>query len=339
MASTDTRLAVATVLVNGAPVSGVESVIVMNDLYLGANRFSVSAALTPDSASIWSAVPLSVEVQIGLDGGWTSLILGDADSVEIDAIRQDVRLAGRDLTARFLASQTQQTFENQTSSEIVSAIVARHGLVPEVTATSTLVGRYFGTSRTRTAMYQNARATNDWDLLVWLAEIEGFEIWVDGSTLNFQPPSAAGPALTIYPANCLDLNLHRSLDIAAGVSIAVKSWDCQTQQSVSQTLSSVNSSNSGMNLVIVRPNLPTQDATLMAHQALAQMTQHERVVSFTMLGDLTSAPRMMIELASTGTDFDRTYQVSEVERCFSLHEGFVQRVQARSVAWTPSSTI
>jgi phage protein D len=338
LASADTRLAASTVLVNGAPLTNVESIAVVNNLYLGANRFSVSAALTPDTAEIWSAVPLSIEVQIGLNGEWKSFILGDADSIEIDPIRQDIQLAGRDLTARFLTSQTQQTFENQTSSEIVSTIVSRHRLVPQVTATSALVGRYFGTSRTRTAMYQNARATNDWDLLVWLAEIEGFDIWVDGSTLYFQPPATANPTLTVCPSDCLELNLHRSLDIAAGVSIQVKSWDCQTQQSVSQTLSSANSSSSNITLVIVRPNLPTADATLMAQQALAQMTSHERVVSFVVPGDLTSAPRMTIQLANTGTDFDGTYQISEIERCFSLRGGFVQHVRARSVGWTPSST-
>jgi len=338
LASADTRRAAANVLVNGVPLAGIESIAVSNNLYLGANRFAITAAITEDIADIWSAVPLSIEVQIGLDGGWASFILGDADSIEIDPIRQDIQLAGRDLTARFLLSQTQQTFENQTSSEIASAIVTRHGLVPQVTATSTLVGRYFGTSRTRTAMYQNARATNDWDLLVWLAEIEGFDLWVDGSTLYFQPPSTSGPTLTICPADCIELSLHRSLDIAAGVSIQVKSWDCQTQQSVSQTLSSVNSPNSNISLVIVRPNLPPGDATLMAQQALAQMTAHERVISFTVPGDLTTAPRMTIELTSTGTDFDGTYQVAEIERCFSLREGFVQHVRARSVAWTPSST-
>jgi len=338
LASADTRVPAATVLVNGTAIAGVESIAVMNDLYLGANRFSVSAAISEGSVGFWSQVPLSVEVQVGLDGSWISLILGDVDRIEIDAIRQDVKLAGRDLTARFLTSQTQQTFENQTSSDIVSAIVARHGLVPDVTATSNLVGRYFGTSRTRTAMYQNARATNDWDLVVWLAEIEGFDIWVDGSTLHFEPPTTTGPTVTICPNDCVALSLQRSLDIAAGVSVEVKSWDCQSQQSVSQTLTSANSTGAGVNLVIVRPNLPTGDATLMAQQALAQMTKHERVVSFTMPGDLTSMPRMMIALANTGTDFDGTYQVSEIERCLSLRGGFIQHVQARSVAWTPSST-
>jgi phage protein D len=338
LASADTRQVASNVLVNGASLAGVESIAVINNLYLGANRFSISAAITPGTTEIWSAVPLSIEVQIGLDGGWASLILGDADSIEIDPIRQDIHLAGRDLTARFLMSQTQQTFENQTSSEIVSGIVGRHGLIPQVTATSTLVGRYFGTSRTRTAMYQNARATNDWDLLVWLAEIEGFDLWVDGSTLYFQPPSTTESMLTVCPSDCLELNLHRSLDIAAGVSIQVKSWDCQSQQSVSQTLSSLNASNSNISLVIVRPNLPTEDATLIAQQALAQMTAHERVVSFTMPADITSTPRMTIQLACTGTDFDGTYQISEIERRFSLREGFVQHVRARSVTWTPSST-
>ncbi|MEJ0047588.1 MAG: hypothetical protein WDN04_16770 [Rhodospirillales bacterium] len=216
----------------------------------------------------------------------------------------------------------------------MSLIGARHGLTSDVTSTSTLVGRYYGNSRTRTALYQNARATSDWDILTWLAEIEGYDLWVDGYTLHFHPRSDAAPVMAICANDCIDLHLHRRLDIAAGVSITVKSWDCRTQQAVTQARDSGSGSPSAMKLVIVRPNLPTADAALMAQQALNQMTRHERIISFSMPGDLITLPRMMLALAHTGTDFDGTYEVSEVERSFSVRRGFVQHVQARSVAWT-----
>ncbi len=61
----------------------------------------------------------------------SSLLQGEADSVSIDPINNTAEIDGRDLTARLLDARTQETFANQTASEIANTLAARHGLTPD----------------------------------------------------------------------------------------------------------------------------------------------------------------------------------------------------------------
>ena len=81
----------------------------------------------------------------------------------------------------------QQDFVNQTASEVVSSIAQYHGLTPVVTATSGSVGRYYGDGFTRLSLGQFSRIRSDWDLVVELARENGFDVFVQGATLYFQP--------------------------------------------------------------------------------------------------------------------------------------------------------
>jgi phage protein D len=336
LASVDVRQPAIAVLVNGAMVAGVESVEINSDLHLGANRFHVGLAYGDYLDSAWSNIPLTVEVQLGLSGSWSSIILGDADSLDIDPIRGRIGLAGRDFTARFLQSQTQETFENSTSSAIATILASRRGLSADVTPTSTVVGRYFGNGRTFTALYQHSRVTSEWDILGWLAQNEGFDVWVDGSTLHFHPSVSPAITFSLAPSDCMELALSRRVDLAAGVSVQVNSWDCQRQTLSNATAQSSGTIGRGMNLVVVRPNLSMADAENLAQRVLTQTTQHERTVQLTMPANLTAEPRMLFNLVNTQTDFDGAYQVCEIERHFDVRTGFVQHLRARAVRWTSS---
>jgi hypothetical protein len=333
MLGRETRQPLPVVLINGVAASGVTAVEVQANSFLGADRFSVTAALDGSGAAAWSAVPLLTEVQVTMGGASASLVTGNADSVSIDPIRGEVRVAGRDLAALFVAAQIEESFENQTASEIATLLAGRQGLAAAVTPTQDLVGRYYQTGRTRTALTQHARATTQWDLLCWLAQLENYDVWVSGQTLNFQPPAPPVPALTITPGDCVRLHMHHALDIAAGVTVAVKSWDCVAQSAVTQTASS---GSGGVTRTVVRPNLSAGDAQALAAQLVGQISGHERRLDIDMPGDLFMFPRMTIALAGTGTDFDGIYSVCAVERRLSVRHGFVQSVDARSVPWTVS---
>jgi prophage tail gpP-like protein len=220
------------VSLNGVRVDGVIEAEIESSSFFSADRFRVRAALNGSEVAAWSGVPLQTEVQIGLDGAWLSLITGNVDTVSIDPIRGEVSTAGRDLAALFVDAQIEESFENQTSSEIATLLANRQGLNAAVTPTQTLVGRYYQNGRTRTALTQHARATTQWDLLCWLAQLEGFDVWMAGQTLNFAPVPQASPAVTITPQDCVSLQMHHALDIAAGVTVVVRSWDAVSQTAV-----------------------------------------------------------------------------------------------------------
>ena len=329
------RQAQPLVLVNGAAINGVMDVEIQSNNFFAADRFSARVALAANSDGVWVGPTLLVEIRIGVDGTWASLITGVADRVSIDPIKGEVRVWGRDLTAGFVAAQIEESFENQTSSEVATLLAARRGLLAAVTATDTLIGRYYQSGRTRTSLPQHARATTEWDLLCWLAQTENFDVWVGGQTLYFQPLEVAAPSFVLTPRDCVGLTMQHALDIAAGVTVTVRSWSSLSQSAIVQS-SGNGVGTGGSNRTVIRPNLSSDDAQMLADRLVSQISGHERTLFIDVPGDVVTAPRMIMGLTQTGTDFDGQYVVCGVDRRLSFAHGFTQTIEARSLPWTPS---
>ena len=158
------------VLVNGVALAGAIAADVSSNSHYAADRFRVQTALQADDPSIWSQAEMLVEVRMGLDGAWASLVTGAVDRLDIDPIQGVVELEGRDLTAGLIEARTQETFSNRTSSEIASLLAQRQGLMADVATTSTPVGRYYQDQHDRITLDQFSHATTEWDLLIFLAQ-------------------------------------------------------------------------------------------------------------------------------------------------------------------------
>ncbi len=333
------------VLANGTPVAGAIEAQVFSNNHYAADRFSVTIALNadPSNAAFWSGTAdILLDVRMSLDGvGFASVVQGAVDLVDLDPVQGVIRVEGRDLAAALIESRTQETFANRTSSEIAQLFAGRHNLVAQVTETRTPVGRYYQDEHDRITLGQFSRATTEWDLLVFLAQQEGFDVFVSGTTLHFQPPTGADVALTLSPEAVLDLRLERSLTLARDIEVTVKSWNSRQQSAFTQT-ARAHGRGQGAGLgggragppqryVIVRPNLTSDQALQLAQQKLAELTRHERVISVTMPGELTLTPRSLITLQGTGTDFDQTYYVDTIERHLHLESGFTQHLRCKNM--------
>ena len=334
MANSKARAPSVAVLAGGVPVAGVLDVEVDSSSYLSANRYRVRVSLTASRYDVWAADQIELEVRMGLDGAWASMIVGPVDRVDVDPACGEVLLEGRDLTAAFIEARIQENFENQTASMIAVTLAVRRGLIPDVVPTTTLVGRDFQNDHARTTLDQHAKATTEWDLLVRLAEQEGFDVWVNGRSLNFAPASLGSFPLVLRPQDCISMRLQRSLALSAGVSVAVKSWDCRGMQAIVQSAASSDYAGDTPNYIVVRPNMTPEAAQSLAQRILSQMSQQERCIAIDMPGDLTTKPRDSLLVAETGTDFDGTYVITAVERRMSFHEGFTQTLEARIPPWT-----
>jgi phage protein D len=337
----EARFPSVTVFANGSPIDGILAVDIDVNAHFAANRFRVVASLDASGAAIWAQAQLTFDIWLGMGGSTARILLGDVDRIEIDPIGGEVRIDGRDLTSRLIAARIDQAFENQTASEIAILLAGQAGLQAAVTPTTQPVGRYYQNSHTRTALDQHARVTTAWDLLIRLAEYEGFEVWVDSETLNFAPASNAFGILLVTQGDCISLELERSIGLSNPLEVVVKSWDSLGQQAVRQTASAggaVAADGTPTRYVIVRPNMNAAAALTLAQNTVDQMASHARTIRLEMPGDLTTTPRMALALSGTGTDFDTTYVISAVERRLSFQHGFTQSVQARSPYWTTSST-
>ena len=68
-----------------------------------------------------------------------------------------------------------------------------------------------------------------------------------------------------------------------------------------------------------------------AQRILADLSRHGRTASFSMPGDITLSPRDRVSLSGTGTSFDQTYEIAEIDRRIDLRAGFVQAVRLRNL--------
>jgi len=341
------------VLANGMSVIGVRDAEVSSNNHYAADRFTVSIALGADpvwTAAYWSEqASVLLDVQMGFvpDGApegavtWVSLVQGAVDTIRIGAPEQLVHLQGRDLTAAFIEARTQETFANRTASEIATILAARHNLSAQVTPTTTLVGRHYELEHDRTTLDQFSRSTTEWDLLVSLAQNEGFDIFVQGTTLYFQqarttplvPNATLRPAATANgPANVMELGMDWALTLAGDVEVTVKSWNSRQGNANAQTVSATGAPGSGtpQSYVLVRPNLMPDEALNLAQKWLAALTQHERVINAVMPGDLILTARSIVAVEGTGTSFDQIYYVDTIERHLSFQGGFVQHLRAKN---------
>ena len=115
--------------------------------------------------------------------------------------------------------------------------------------------------------------------------------------------------------------------------MTVKSWNTRQQAAFTQTARSTGQGRRGgppQRIVVVRPNLSTDDANKLAARILADLSAHERLVHAELPGELSLTPRTRIALSGTGTDFDQLYYVAELDRHFSLDHGFTERLRLKN---------
>ena len=335
MATDTSRLPQVWVTASGITIGNVVGVNVQSNSFLGADRFRVSLVFDPTSYYVWESDDIDVTVSVCVDSVWQELIRGPVDKVEVDLETALIHVDGRDMTARLIEAQTQETFENQTASDVANTLASRRGLTPNVTPTTTLIGRNYGGDHARVTLNQYSSMTTEWDLLTKLAYNEGFDVWVDGQILNFAPPLTVASPVVVRPTDCQSIRLDRALALSAGLNVTVKSWDCRAHASVSQ-LAGAGENDSSQSFVIVKPNLTAWDAAQLAQRVYDQMSQNARVVTIEWPGELTIKPRQSLLLADTNTDFDGQYVVTSIERALSFGRGFTETLQARIPSWTIS---
>lgn len=309
--------------IGGVQVDEVVALEVESVGYFAADRFSVVCALAGRAGYFAALGKVDVTIEVAADGvGYATLLVGQLDNVRVDLGRNEVVLAGRDLAARLIDAEISETFANQTASQIALTLAGRHGLTPNVTATSTQVGQYYQLDHARSALAAHARSVTEWSLLTQLAQAEGFALWVSGEALNFGVWPQVAP-IPVMPENFLALSFDMINALPAAVT--VKSWNTRNKAVVSQ------SHGNGVGTTLVRPNLSAVQARSLATAQLTALGQHEVVMNATMPGDTMLRPGMTLALAGTDSALDQSYAVLTVTRRLSARHGFEQNVTAYAV--------
>lgn len=293
--------------------------------------------------------PIEVKIYIGFPNNPSAytqndlelLFQGNIDKLDIDPLRRTITMSGRDLTSKFIDTKTYEKLPNQTSSSIVSSLATQQGLTPVVTETKTLAGTFFA--------YENTlltKETTQWDLMCFLAQQEGFVIYVMGNNLIFKPrpTTSQTPYILRYTApgigggspqfNGMDLHLSRSLTLAQDVQVKVRvpfSPATGKAFTVLATASHKNAATVGFQTyTYTYAGLSKQQALAKAQQIASDITLHEILLKAELPGDNLLRKDSLIQLVGLDPSVNQLYYADNVIRRLSLSEGYHMSIQAKN---------
>ncbi|MEN7527029.1 hypothetical protein [Cupriavidus sp. DL-D2] len=374
-----------------------------------------------------------------------SHIYGRVDDVDYDPVSAKLTLTGRDLTAAFIDAKITIQFQNMTSSQIATQLALNHGMSYSGPATKTPAGTYYAYDRVSMTDQRS-----EWDILTWLAQQEGFNCYVKGKTLYFEPqptdetvstpvdkaalqaeldqvkaawdsdlnkasevlksaqedhkamdaafaagddaagkvagksalakldesqrlndaatakykarydqlkkqingPNTTESSSNAYElrwevdengnpvANVMDLRVARSLTVAKGITVVVKSWNAKQSKgftayypSRGKGIQAGKASPFGDQQVytITRGGLDQAGALALAQRTHAQITQHEMKLWARLPSDNVMQRTTLLRLTGTNTKFDQDYFVDTITRSMSVEGGYVMDVSAKNI--------
>ena len=323
------------VLLNGTTEIAPHYAEIAHTASYAAATFTIAIPLAerPDlNAGFWlaSSQP-EVQIQVALNA-WSpylELISGRCDSMHLNPISGVVRLQGRDRAASLLDTKSSIVYQNRTSAEIATDLATRHGLTPAVAPSSGYAGRYYANETQLSSLVQFSKLASDWDILVSLAQLEDFDLYVTGSTLTFQPHTAATQApQSIDARHLMDLQISRRLTLSGGVNTSVRSWDSANQTFVSASGNSPGSSTSAPRYSIIKPNLSPQMAETLASQMASDIYRNSMHVAMTMPGSTDLSIRTPLRLTGLAIPLTQIFEIEIIKRSFRSKSGFVQNIFA-----------
>ena len=340
-------------VLNGVATTGCRSVEVVCSRGSQASSFHVTANLRDLSRLLgfgWlDRDSLEVGIDFGLvpaasgDGGsaWTRMVTGAADRINVDPVSGQVSLSGRDHAARLIDLPLREAYLNKTSSEVAQDLAQLCDLMEDVDPTPDLVGQYYQIQHTKASFGGFSRHGNGWDLLAELAELEGYDLWVDGTTLHFKQAAVGGDNLydvTYTPAamgaasprlTISDLSMERCLGLSGALQVTVASWNSRQRRQVTG-IYPMQQTEGVRQFLVLKPNMLPDEAAALAKSTYSRLRSHQRVITGTMAGELTLTTRDRLRIMGTGTGWDCIYTIDRIDREMSLVNGFVQHITGRA---------
>jgi phage protein D len=366
--SSGTRPRVAA-FANGERLQGLVSFDVDNNSFYQADTFRLTLCLSEQPTNRdWNWWSQQSDIEVELLAGYpanpasfgradlVSLLVGNVDDIEIDPIRDEVTMAGRDLTARLIDTKTIEKYQNLTAAQVAEKLALAHGLTPVVTATQGTVGSYYQIDH---VAIQDDRP--EWDVLTYLAQVTGFVVYVKGRELHFEPrkdpaidapyvirwqPRAPGRASPVL--NTTSLAVSRNLTIAKDVKVTVRSWNQKQKKGFTVTANRARTRNAVTSRVgrspgppqqysFFFPNMTPEEAQQKANRLLKDISEHEVNMSAEVPGDPLLTPQVVIRLEGTATAFDQLFFPASVVHSYDDYRGYRTSVRAKNSS--PESTV
>lgn len=288
-------------------------------------------------------------------GDLESLIIGGINNLNVRVFDNGgyVEFDGFDLSKKFVDNKTTEKYPNLTASDIAIKLAQKRNLSYVVTPTTQQVGYYYAQD-----YVQLQSEITEWDLLVYLAQKEGFQVFVRGETLYFQPRPLQSDNPYLFQARTLEngqltgfngtrLVVSRNLNYARDVVVKIRSWNSRTGRVEAEARSTPNKKTvlasaaqpigEAQTYQYTMPGLTKEQAIIQAQKLLEDITQHERLLEASCPGDNLLRKDTVIQLKGVSTSADQTYYPDTITRRISPNEGYFMDVRAKN--HSPNSTV
>jgi hypothetical protein len=346
-------------LVNKKVFVGCTQLTVHTNNHYEPDTLSATLAFNADAGSLatWTdgSPPVLVEAQAGfLTAGsaegsltWTSIFLGELDSPSVSLVDGTVQIECRDLSRRLVDYKTRQTWPNLSVSQLVTKLAGLVNLTADVDSFPQNVGTYYQIEHDKVTADSMSHTQTLRDVVFFLARQVGADYWVSGQTLHFKASvyaDTATPYSLVYTPSgatswpsipVIDLSLKRDLTLAKDVVVTMRIWDSKGKKAQqisypSASASAISSGTAQQYVLPPRPGLSPAAALLYLQAQYQDITQHERLLTVEIPGELNMTARSIIALSGTNTSFDQRYYVDSIDRTWSLDQGFTQSLSLKN---------
>lgn len=274
-----------------------------------------------------------------------SLVLGGINNLGLNIFNNGLlEFDGFDLSKKLVDNKTTEKYPNHVASDIATLIAQKEGLTPVVTATDTPVGYYY----TQDYVQLQTEVT-EWDLLTYLAQKEGFQVFVRGKSLYFQPRPLTSPNPYVLQATTLEngqiatlngsgLKIGRNLNYARDVIVKVKSWNSRTGRVTAEARATPNKKTvlaaaaqpigEAQTFEYTIRGLTKEQAIIQAQKILTDITQHERLLEVTLPGNNIIHKDTVITLKGVSESADQNYYPDTIIR--RIGQGYQMEIRAKN---------
>lgn len=317
-----------TVAVNGQPVDGLLGAELSTNNCFSADTFSLIFAAASSGILFWSSLS-EAYIEIRDEVMAAEIMTGMADLISIDPLRKVVSIEGRDLSASLIDTYRQQDFVNQTAAEIVAMIAFQHELEAQVSPTAAWVGRYYDESYTRLSLGQFSKFRSDWDVVVHLARENGYDAFVSGRRLVFQPSGVGSQPYALRRNDVRAIRLERRPQLAAQPEVRLQSWNVKDMTAHSYGPASQPAASP---YLFSQPNLTADQVEQLCGRYGDEVGRFGISLFLDMPWDLDLTPQRLIALSQTETVLDGLYRIESIDRHFSTVTGSFQHVRGSYIS-------
>ena len=318
--------------------------VVVNGSAINVKSASVTLTKTRKSETFHAEVAMFDPAAQGLDaatGATVTVIVNGSqiggtfqlEHVDFDFDATSVTISGRDASSQLIDTQNTKTFTNQTPEQVIKALA--QGVGVNIDPIGGSAGKTYQIDWN--AITHRASA---WEAIQHLADLYGMHAYITGGTLYVKP---IDESLPVYPlqwtppnsggaaaGNFLKLKCSRNFQMSKQINVTAYGHNYKQKKTLTANATAGGSGSGSLNYNYVVPSATQDQLQNIANKKCKEHAKHAHDIEVEIPGDPNVIVRMQLQLSGTGTIFDTTYDVTDVEHKVSWDGGYTTTMKGKT---------